>query len=92
MSLFIDDGYGATCWELVLHNEKKKSIYVHECSFYEGREPDGILGTIPYWEEDKTNSIHIYARSKDDGIWPNWPGLEKVVELGLEASKILLSK
>lgn len=25
MSLSIDDGYGATYWELVLHNEKKKN-------------------------------------------------------------------
>lgn len=90
MSLFIDDGYGATCWSLKLYNEKKKTITVSECSFFELPDPSGKLENIPYWEsKDPKNGIIIFVDKDLDG---NWPGLEKVVELGLEAVKLLLEE
>lgn len=90
VSLDIDDGYGATCWSLRLCNEKGKTITVSECSFFELPDPSGKLGDIPYYEsKDPKDGIIIFVDRDLDNYWP---GLERVVELGLRASKILLSE
>lgn len=87
VTIHIDDGYGASCWTVELHNEKKRTIVAEECSFFELEEPNGKIGDISYWN-GKDNAIVVFV---DKDLDKSWPGLEKTVSIALDAAKIFLN-
>jgi hypothetical protein len=86
----VGTGYGATCWEVNLGNEKKM-IHAAECSFFECLEPDGHLDDIPFWN-GKDGGIVVFACDpRKDDFYPygGWPGLRPVLELALRTAKAM---
>ena len=82
----IDNGYGAHCWSIYLGGEI--DLIVAETEFI----GDGSPSAWPHYHEDKSGDRIKYYTCVADEDMEDWPGLEKVILLALEAWDILVEK
>jgi hypothetical protein len=81
VDISIDDGYGATCWQVKLHTDKFV-VYAQETSFLELPQPEGEVKGIPYIQDGVMNSYYIYVDYYTTGEYMD-TDLEMTIDLAI---------
>ncbi len=71
--IYIDDGYGATCWNVALYGKERKIVYAAEVNFIESDAP------VP------ENVVFVIDGNSDE----EWPGLEAVINAAIDRAEKL---
>ena len=73
VKILVDDGYGASCWEVTLYGKGKKEVHAAEVSFWVIDQP------IP------ENVVYVIDGDSDE----DWPGLERTINAALDRAEQL---
>ena len=82
VTIEIDDGYGATCWRVELH-QGKNAIHCSETNFVESE------GVDPRWHEHEGD---LWCCVVDGDEMNGWPGLAATIERALECAELFWKK
>ena len=73
VKIFVDDGYGASCWEVILYGIGRKEVTASEVNFWVGDQPT------------PENIVYVVDGDSDE----DWPGLERTIDAALDRAEQL---
>ena len=75
VSISVDNGFGASCWEVTLWNGKQKLV----CSEMVFIEYEGV---DDHWHVDGDGTLYVSPPENDD----EWPGLSGTIKCAIESA------